>query len=104
MSDQSSQDQNEPRSHFITRLQTLERQVGENVLAALESEGCVAVLTTVVSGLRADRVVSVPLDGEQAKDVSAVLAEAQVDPDESDQDEPLIGFHVVLKNDEPDDA
>ena len=104
MSDQSSQDQNEPRSHFITRLQTLERQVGENVLAALESEGCVAVLTTVVSGLRADRVVSVPLDGEQAKDVSAVLAEAQVDPDESDQDEPLIGFHVVLKNDDPDDA
>ena len=74
------------------------------MLAALESEGCVAVLTTVVSGLRADRVVSVPLDGEQAKDVSAVLAEAQVDPDESDQDEPLIGFHVVLKNDEPDDA
>ena len=104
MSNQSSQDQNEPRSHFITRLQTLEREVGENVLAAVESEGCVAVLTTVVSGLRADRVVSVPLDGEQAKDVSAVLAEAQVDPDESDQDEPLIGFHVVLKNDEPDDA
>ena len=104
MSNQSSQDQNEPRSHFSTRLQTLEREVGENVLAAVESEGCVAVLTTVVSGLRADRVVSVPLDGEQAKDVSAVLAEAQVDPDESDQDEPLIGFHVVLKNDEPDDA
>ncbi len=100
MSDQPPQDQNEPRSHFITRLQTLERQVGENVLAALETEGSVAVLTTVVSGIRADRVVSVPLDSEQAKDVSAVLAEAQVDPDEPDQDEPLIGFHVVLKNDE----
>ena len=44
-----------------------------------------------------------PLDSEQAKDVTAVLAEAQIDPDEPDGDEPLIGFHVVLKNDESDD-
>ena len=56
-----------------------------------------------MSGIRADRVVSVPLDSEQAKDVTAVLAEAQIDPDEPDGDEPLIGFHVVLKNDESDD-
>ena len=103
MSDQPQPDQNEQRSHFVTRLQPIERQVGGNVLAALEAEGSVAVLTTVVAGLRADRVVSVPLDGEQVKDISAILAEAQVDPDEPDQDGPLIGFHAVLKNEEPTD-
>lgn len=102
MTDQSQPDQDNQRSHFITRLQPMERQVGENVLAALEAEGSVAVLTTVVAGLRADRVVSVPLDSEQVKDISAILAEAQADPDEPDQDGPLIGFHAVLKNDEPD--
>ncbi len=99
-------DQNQPsdssgqeRSQFITRLQTIERQVGENVLAALESESTVAVLTTVVSGIRADRVVSVPLDGNQVQDISAILAQAQIDPDEPDQDGGTIGFHVVLEND-----
>ena len=91
--------------HYTTPLRTIELQVGENVLAALESESTVAVLTTVVSGIRSDRVVSVPLSSDQVQDISAILARAQIDPDEPEENEPTIGFHVVLKNDKdaPDD-
>ena len=102
MNDQNQQPESDSqeRSHFTTRLQTIERQVGENVLAALEADSTVAVLTTVVSGIRADRVVSVPLSSDQVQDISAILAQAQVDPDEPDQDGGTIGFHVVLENDQ----
>ena len=71
-------------SQYVTRLQTIERQVGEHVLAALEDPEAVAVLTTIAPGLRADRVVSVPL-------------EAQAEPEDEEEDTP-IGFHVVLEN------
>lgn len=89
-------------SQYVTRLQTIERQIGENVLAALDADASVAVLTTVVSGMRADRVVSVPLTGEQVQDISAILAQArtEIDPDVTEDDDDLIGFHVVLKNDD----
>lgn len=106
MNDQNKQPDSDgqDRTHFITRLQTIERQIGENVLAALESESTVAVLTTVVSGIRADRVVSVPLSSDQVQDISGILAQAQVDPDEPEQDGGTIGFHVVLENEvEPED-
>jgi hypothetical protein len=88
-------------SSFITRLRTIERQVGENVLSALETEASVAVLTTVVSGLRSDRVVSVPLSSDQVADISAILAQVQAEPEEPDEDSSTIGFHVILENEDP---
>jgi hypothetical protein len=94
------QAKNEP--HFVTHLSTIERQVGEHVLAALEDSEAVAVLTTIASGIRADRVVSIPLSREQVADISSVLEQAQIEPEEDD-DEPTIGFHVVLETpDTPD--
>ena len=87
-------------SRFITRLRTIERQVGENVLAALETESSVAVLTTVVSGLRNDRVVSVPLTSDQVADISNILARVQAESDDADEDNQTIGFHVVLEEDD----
>lgn len=84
-------------SQYVTRLQTIERQVGEHVLAALEDPEAVAVLTTIAPGLRADRVVSVPLDGYQVADITQILAEAQTEPEDEEEDTP-IGFHVVLEN------
>ena len=89
-------------AQYVTRLQTIERQVGEHVLAALEDPEAVAVLTTVASGLRADRVVSVPLTGEQVADITQILARAQAEP-EDEEEETTIGFHVILE-DEKDDA
>jgi hypothetical protein len=84
-------------SQYVTRLQSIERQVGEHVLAALEDPEAVAVLTTIASGLRADRVVSVPLDGNQVADITQILAQAQTEPEEEEDDETTIGFHVILE-------
>ena len=36
--------------HFVTAIKTAEQQVGENIIEALQHEGTVAVLTTVVLG------------------------------------------------------
>lgn len=89
-------------SQYVTRLQTIERQVGEHVLAALEDPEAVAVLTTIASGLRADRVVSVPLDGHQVADITQILAQAQTEPEEEEEDTP-IGFHIVLETEDEAD-
>ncbi|MDG2292618.1 MAG: hypothetical protein P8L37_08150 [Phycisphaerales bacterium] len=95
-------EQQKKDSHFVTHLSTIERQVGEHVLAALEDPDAVAVLTTIASGIRADRVVSMPLSSAQVADISSVLAQAQIEPDE-ETDEPTIGFHVVLETPEESD-
>ena len=93
--EQPGDGQDAPASRFVTKLLTIERQVGEHVLIALEQPETVAVLTTVASGIRNDRVVSVPLSREQVEDITSILAKAQEEPDEED-DSPTIGFHVVL--------
>jgi len=85
-------------SQYVTRLQTIERQVGEHVLAALEDPEVVAVLTSIAPGLRSDRVVSVPLDGYQVADITQILAEAQAEPEEEEDEDTTIGFHVVLES------
>ena len=94
-------EQNDKTPQYVTRLQTIERQVGEHVLAALEDPEAVAVLTTIASGLRADRVVSVPLSRDQVADITQILAQAQIEPEE-EEEETTIGFHVILET-EPDD-
>lgn len=95
-------EQNDKTPQYVTRLQTIERQVGEHVLAALEDPEAVAVLTTIASGLRADRVVSVPLSRDQVADITQILAQAQIEPEEEEEEETTIGFHVILET-EPDD-
>ena len=93
--EQPGDEQDAPVSKFVTKLLTIERQVGEHVLADIEQPETVAVLTTVASGIRNDRVVSVPLSREQVVDITSILAKAQQEPEEED-DSPTIGFHVVL--------
>ena len=102
--EQPIDEQPKNEQHFVTHLSTIERQVGEHVLAALEDPEAVAVLTTIASGIRADRVVSIPLSRAQVADISSVLEQAQIEPEEDD-DEPTIGFHVVLETpDTPDNS
>ena len=90
--------------HHITSIRTVERQVGDHVMRALEDENTVAVLTTIVGGVRTDRSVSLPLDQAQAAAVSellhAVQAEAAADAqDEDGRREGFLGFHAVLRDD-----
>ena len=89
--------------HHITSIRTVERQVGDHVMAALEDEGTVAVLTTIVGGVRTDRIVSLPLNGEQAAAVSEILQAAQTEAEEDAEDEDgrregFLGFHAVLRD------
>lgn len=95
--------------HHVTDIRTVERQVGDHVMAALEDDETVAVLTTIVGGVRTDRIVSLPLDAEQAQAVSELLqaAQSEADQDESDEDgrrEGFLGFHAVLRSDEEKDS
>jgi hypothetical protein len=88
--------------HHVTAIRTVERQVGDHIMEALENDDTVAVLTTIVGGVRTDRIVSVPLDAQQAQAVSEVLmaAQAEAQLDEADDDgrrEGFLGFHAVLR-------
>ncbi len=94
--------------HHVSDIRTVERQVGDHVMEALEHDETVAVLTTIVGGVRTDRIVSVPLDAEQAQAVSAVLMAAQEEAqlDEVDDDgrrEGFLGFHAVLRGQQDND-
>ena len=88
--------------HHVTSIRTVERQVGDHVMAALEDTDTVAVLTTIVGGVRTDRIVSLPLNGEQAAAVSELLQAAQAEAEEDAEDEDgwregFLGFHAVLR-------
>ena len=90
--------------HHITSIRTVERQVGDHVMAALEDNDTVAVLTTIVGGVRTDRIVSLPLNQQQAAAVSELLQAVQAEAEDDDEDtdgrrEGFLGFHAVLRDD-----
>ena len=80
---------------FVTDLRPISEQVGAHVLAALQDEECVAVVTTIASGFPTDRVVSVPLNAAQMQDVGIILNEVAAEPD-GPEDLPCIGFQCRL--------
>jgi len=86
----------------VTMIRTIERQVGEHVLAALDDDDAVAAITTLVPGVRADRIVSMPLDREQVGAIQDILQQAHAEAETADDDEPgrregFLGFHTVLQ-------
>jgi len=76
-------------------------QVGQNVLSALDQPGTVAVLSTLVPGIQADRIVSVPLSPSQLHEVHALLHALVPKEPVAEEDMPCIGFHCQMKH-EPD--
>lgn len=81
--------------HFVTTIKTAEQQVGENIIQALQHDGTVAVLTTVVMGPDGQqRVVSAALKPELMQQVQTILMSAQ---DEREEEEPCVGFHCLVK-------
>jgi len=72
-------------------------QIGRNVMAALEDADSVAVLTTLVPGVSADRIVSVGLTREQMHHVGILLNEIEAEDEETAQDEArCIGFQCSV--------
>lgn len=81
--------------HFVTTIKTAEQQVGENIINALQHDGTVAVLTTVVVGQDGQQmVVSAALKPEVMTQVQKLLVSAQ---EEREEEEPCVGFHCLIK-------
>ena len=72
-------------------------QVGQNVLTALDQPNTVAVLSTVVPGVQADRIVSVPLSPEQLGEVQALLHSLVPSEPVEEADMPCVGFHCEMQ-------
>ncbi|MCP4758147.1 MAG: hypothetical protein GY894_11325 [Planctomycetes bacterium] len=110
-SDQEEPPTSEPETprHHVALIQTVERQVGEHVLSALQEDGAVAALTTLVPGVRNDRVVSIPLTSDQIEAIRDILQVAHSEAAEAnDEDqgrrEGFLGFHTVLRLEDEQDA
>jgi hypothetical protein len=89
------------KRHHVTTIRTVDRQVGEHVLAALNEDDAVAAITTLVTGVRNDRIVSMPLTRDQVEAIREVLEQAQAEANESEDEEEgrregFLGFHTVL--------
>lgn len=79
---------------LVTPIQSLPVQVGTHVMAALNHEDTVAVLTTITGSRSGQQVVSVPLSAEHVQQVHGLIEEIH----KSDEPErvPCVGFHCVL--------
>ena len=93
----------------VAVIQTVERQVGEHVLSALREADAVAALTTLVPGVRHDRVVSIPLTSEQIEAIRDILQvveseAAEAGDDDQGRREGFLGFHTVLRLEDEQDA
>ena len=81
---------------FISKLVSIEHQVGSNVTAALEHPETVAVLTIVmVGGNGGQHIVSIGLDPELLGQVQNLLGQAK---EERTQRVPCLGFHCFIKD------
>ncbi len=90
----ASNEQQEGVPHLVTPLRPIAQQVGEHVLAALEHEETVAVLTTVTGSKNGEQVVSIPLTGEHLQQVHGLIKEIH-DSDEPER-VPCVGFHCFI--------
>lgn len=95
--------------HHVTTISSIERQIGEHVLAALNDDDAVAAITTLVPGVHSDRVVSMPLDGGQIAAIQDILEQARAEAEIAEDEEPgrhegFLGFHTVLRTDTKQDA
>ena len=101
MSDQPDINQPDGKTEtMMAHLLPISEQIGRNVMAALDDPDSVAVLTTVVPGVGADRVVSVGLTPQQMHDVGILLQEIEEEDEDAAQDEQrCIGFQCQVSKD-----
>lgn len=82
-------------AQFVTTIKNAEQQVGEHIIAALQHDDTVAVITTVAIGNDGQqRVVSAALNPDRMKQVQEILQAAD---EEREQEEPCVGFHCLIK-------
>ena len=82
-------------AQFVTTIKNAEQQVGEHIIAALQHDDTVAVLTTVAMGADGQqRVISASLSPQRMKQVQEILQQAE---EEREEEEPCVGFHCLVK-------
>ena len=82
-------------AQFVTTIKNAEQQVGEHIIAALQHDDTVAVITTVAMGNDGQqRVVSAALNPDRMKQVQEILQTAD---EEREDEEPCVGFHCLVK-------
>lgn len=82
-----------PAGPLVTTLTPISEQIGQHVMAAFKQPGAVAVLTTVVPGVDADRVVSLALSDAQMDEVRDLIGRIQDEDEVAAEDtERCIGF------------
>jgi len=87
-----------PAGPLVTTLTPVSEQIGQHVMAAFQQPGAVAVLTTVVPGVDADRVVSLALTDEQMDEVRGLIGQIQgEDEAEAEDAERCIGFQCRVQ-------
>jgi hypothetical protein len=98
---QEKNEEQEGIPHLVTNLRPIAHQVGDHVLAALEQDETVAVLTTVTSSRNGQQVVSIPLTSEHVQQVHILIEEIH----ESDDPEqvPCVGFHCLINKEKPEE-
>lgn len=83
-------------AQFVTTIKNAEQQVGEHIIAALQHDDTVAVLTTVAMGADGQqRVISAALNPDRMKLVQEILQQAE---QEREEEEPCVGFHCLVKS------
>ncbi|TWU08225.1 hypothetical protein [Stieleria varia] len=81
-------------AQFITTIKNPAQQVGEHIIAALQHDDTVAVITTVAMGPDGQqRVISAALDPARMQQVQEILQAAE---DERVPEEPCVGFHCLI--------
>jgi hypothetical protein len=80
--------------HLVTPLRTLEQQVGAHVVAALQTQDTVAVVTAVVNTPEGQRIISAALNPDQMARVQEMLGEAA---QQRAEEIPCVGFHCYIR-------
>jgi hypothetical protein len=86
-----------PDEHLVATIMPVSEQIGTHVMTAFQQPGAVAVLTTVVPGVDADRVVSVALTDAQMDEVRELLSLMQEDEPEALKSRSCIGFQCRIE-------
>jgi len=92
--EEPSQDGGPPA--FVSTLNSLQEQVGSHVMSCLQTNGTVAVISTVVAGVGSggDKIVSMPITAEQMAEIDLIINRDNYEP--AHNEDRCIGFQCNI--------